>query len=315
MPVIGLGTWKSKVGEVGNAVATAIKAGYRHIDCAANYLNEHEVGDTLTQLFAEGVVKREELFITSKLNNPYHHKEHVRLALEKTLKDLNLQYLDLFLIHWPVAFVYVPYDQDRRGWAEGYDPDGCSQIDLSANGGSKIDMTVSIRETWEALEACVDAGLVKAIGVSNFSAVLIHDLLTYARIRPAVNQVELHPFLHQKPLLDFCSKRGIVVQGYSPLGSGDFKKASDPTVLTNETLVAIGAKYGKSSAQVALKWATQRGTVALPKSVNAARLAENIAIFDFELSADDIAAIDKLDNDFHFLRPNDWYQIPLFGHC
>jgi len=260
-------------------------------------------------------VKREELFLTSKLDNPYHHREHVRLALEKTLKDLNVKYLDLYLMHWPVAYLYVPYDQNRRGFHEGYDTIGLSEIDLSKNGGSVIDSTVSIRETWEALEECVKAGLVKAIGVSNFTAVLIHDLLTYAKIRPAVCQVELHPYLHQNLLIDFCNKRGIVVEAYSALGSGDFKKPNDPSVLADPELAKLGKKYGKSPAQIALKWATQRGTVALAKSVHPKRLVENLSIFDFELSADDMAVITKLDRDFHFLRPYEWYQIPLFGHC
>jgi len=300
---------------VGEAVKQAVKDGYRHLDLAANYLNEKEIGDALTELFAEGVVKREELFITSKLNNPYHHKEHVRPALEKTLLDLNLTYLDLYLIHWPVAFHYVPYDQSKRGFHEGYDPDGLKELDLSKFGGWPIDTTVSYGETWKAMEELVDAGLTKHIGVSNLTAVLLHDVLTYARIQPAVNQIELHPLLQQNALLAFCAKRNIVVQAYSPLGTSDFKKPEDPSLLSLPEIGVIAAKHNKSPAQVLLGWAVQRGTVALPKSVNPSRVVENASIFDFVLDEEDLAAIAKLDRDFHFLRPNDWHGVPLFGHC
>jgi diketogulonate reductase-like aldo/keto reductase len=312
MPTVGLGTWKSKGGVVGGAVKAAVAAGYTHIDCASNYLNEDEVGDALSEIFAEGKVKREDLFITSKLNNPYHHKEHVRPHLEKTLKDLNLEYLDLWLMHWPVAFVYTPYDPNRRGFDASYDPDGLKNVDLSANGGSKIDMTVSIRETWEAMQECVDAGLVKNIGVSNFGAGLIHDMLTYARIKPAVNQVEMHPYCAQPALVAFCARHGITITAYSPLGTGDFKGPNDPTLLEDKTLIDIAARHSKSVAQVCIRWAVQRGTVVIPKSVTPSRIAENISVYDFTLTDDDMAAINALDRNFHFLRPNDWYQIPLF---
>lgn len=305
-------TWRSGRGQVGAAVEAAIRAGYRHIDCASNYLNEDEVGDTLTRLIADGVVRREELFITGKLNNPYHHRADVRPHLEKTLKDLNLAYLDLYLMHWPVAFAYVPYDPNRRGYDADYDPDGCTKIDLTPYGGTKIDSTVSIRETWEAMEQLVDAGLVKAIGVSNFTAPLIHDLLTYARIKPAVNQVELHPFLQQPALVAYCQRLGICVSGYSPLGTNDFRKPHEPSVLADPHIAQIAAAHGKSPAQVALRWATQRNVVVLPKSVHPARIAENIAIFDFQLTPAEMGTMKTLDRNYHYLRPNDWYGIPLF---
>jgi len=313
LPLVALGTWQSKKGEVVSAIKAAIDAGYRHIDCASNYLNEDEVGDTLAELFQNKVVTREDIFITSKLNNPYHHKEHVKEHLLKTLKDLNLEYLDLWLMHWPVAFAYVPFDTNKRGFDSDYDPDGCSKIDLTPYGGSKIDKTVSIRETWQAMEEMKELGLVRAIGVSNFTAILIHDLLTYAKIKPAVNQVELHPYLQQPELVTYCQKQGIVVEGYSPLGTSNFKKPDEPSVLNDETIKKIAEKYNKSTAQVSLRWATQRNVVPLPKSVSPQRIKENISIFDFTLSDEDMKQMSTLDKNYHFLRPNDWYGIPLFS--
>jgi len=308
-----LGTWQAKKGEVGKAVAHAIeKVGYRHIDGASNYMNEDEVGDVLSDLFKRGVVKREDIFVTGKLNNPYHHKEHVRPHLLKTLKDLNLEYIDLYLVHWPVAFAYVPYDENRRGYDDDYDPNGCSKVDLSKYGGSKIDRTVSVRETWEAMEALYHEGLVKAIGVSNFSGSILHDLLTYAKVKPAVLQIELHPYLQQSELVKYVQKEGILVEAYSPLGTGAFKKENEPTVLKDETLAALAKKHGKSVAQIALRWAVQRGTVPLPKSVNEDRIKENISVFDFELSQDEMEQIAKIDKNYRFLRPQDWYGIPIF---
>lgn len=313
IPQVGLGTWQAPHGEVGNAVKTAIQNGYRHLDCASCYLNEDEIGDTLEDVFRQGTVSREELFITSKLNNPYHHKEHVRPHLEKTLLDLKLDYVDLYLMHWPVAFAYEPYDASRRGFDESYDPINCTHSQAVMNGQSKIDSTVSIRETWQAMEELVDAGLAKAIGVSNFPAILIHDLLTYARIKPAVNQVELHPYLQQPSLVRYCASLGIVVEAYSPLGAGAFKRDDEPTVLQDPILKEIAAKRGKTVAQVALRWAIQRGTVVIPKSVKEHRIRENLDVSGWALHEEDMQAIARIDLNHHYLRPRDWYGIPIFS--
>jgi len=313
IPSLGLGTWLSKNHEVGNAVKLAIKMGYRHIDCAQNYLNEMEIGDTLTELFKEGVVKREELFITSKLNNNYHHREHVEPILNKTLKDLNIEYLDLWLMHWPVAFQYVPYDHNVRGYDDKYDPDGCSQIDLKKFGGSKIDTTVTIRETWEAMEEMVKKGKVKSIGISNFTAPLIHDLLTYAKIKPTVNQVESHIYLQQPKLHSYLKSQNILFECYSPLGAGTFKKNDEPSVLKDEHIEKLAEKHKKSPAQICLRFQIQRGCVVIPKSVNEKRLKENSELFDFQLSEGEMKEISKLDRNYRFLDPSEWYNIPLFG--
>jgi diketogulonate reductase-like aldo/keto reductase len=252
MPLIGLGTWRVDPKDIPFSVKTAIKEGYRHIDCAAVYLNEKQVGISLQEALKENNLKREDVFITSKLWNTYHKKEHVRKACEKTLKDLQLQYLDLYLIHWPIAFEPVSDELNSSS----------DIMKRDENGKAKL-AKVSIQETWRAMEQLVDDGLVKSIGVSNFTIPLLHDLLSYARIKPAVNQVEYHPYYQQTTLLDYCRKEGVVLQGYSILGAGD--KAAP---LFDETIKSIASKKKKSPAQVILRWAIQKGIVVLPKVSN-----------------------------------------------
>jgi len=326
--MIGLGTFAgtrktciTPRGVVGKSIEEAIEIhGYRQLDCAQNYLNEDEIGDAVANVLARGKVTRNELFVTSKLNNPYHHREHVLPALQKTLLDLRMDYVDLFLIHWPVAFAYVPYDPKVRGFPMSYEPDDCSNVDLRTQpwvGGSrathpKVDMTVSIRETWEAMEMCVSAGLAKAIGVANFTVPLLHDLLTYAKIVPAVNQVETHPYGQQAGMLQFCKAQGIQLQAYSPLGYGEFKKDTERTVLTEPVIGEIARRIGKSPAQVVLRWHAQRGVCAIPKTIRENELRENLGIFQFTLSEKDMAAITSLDTNFHYLRPRDWFGLPLW---
>lgn len=326
--MLGLGTFAgtrktrvTPVGVVGKAVEDAIeKHGYRLLDCAQNYLNEDEIGDAVKNVLKRGSVKRSDLFITSKLNNPYHHREHVLPALKKTLLDLDTPYVDLYLMHWPVAFAYVPFDPAVRGFPMSYEPDDCSNVDLATQpwvGGPrathpKVDMTVSIRETWEAMEALVQTGLVRAIGVANFTVPLLHDLLTYAKIVPAVNQIETHPFGQQAGMNQFCRAQGIVHQAYSPLGYGEFKKNTERTVLTDPTIKGIASRVGRSPAQVVLRWHLQRGVSAIPKTINDKEMKENAALHDFSLTDADMHAIEALDQNYHYLRPRDWFGLPLW---
>ena len=202
MPRVGLGTMSLAPSECLSSINDAIMMGYRLIDCAPVYFNEKEIGDAFRQLS----VPRTDIFITSKLASPFHRKEHVEPALRKTLNDLSVGYLDLYLMHWPVAFKPVPIDPNERGFRD-------ESIDDSHN-GKNIDPNVSIRETWQAMETLVDKGLVKHIGVANFPAILLHDLLSYSRIKPAVNQIEIHPYNQQSKLVSYCQARNITVQAY-----------------------------------------------------------------------------------------------------
>jgi len=307
LPRIGLGTWQANPGEVGKAVTHAVEnCGYRHIDCASVYLNEDEIGDSFKDLFDRGVVKREELFITSKIYNPYHRREHVRDMCLKSLKDLNLKYLDLYLIHWPIAYKFVPYDKEKRGFDKGYDPN----IGNTPS-ADKFD-SVPISETWGAMEALVEEGLVKAIGVSNFTCALVQDLLTYCKIKPALNQMENHPFLQQTPLVKYCQNNGLTVGAFSTLGTPGFAGENKPSILADPTICEIAQKHNRNTAQIALRWQIQRGNVAIVKSVTPARIESNIQIFDFELDKEDMDKIASIDRKYRFMTPESWYDIPIF---
>lgn len=291
VPMLGLGTWKSAPGEVYEAVQQALRLGYRHIDCAAIYGNEEEIGRALWAAMEAGEVRREELFITSKLWNNAHLRQDVRPALEKSLEDLQLDYLDLYLIHWPVVFkpgIVLPEND------EGY-------LSLS---------DVPIAETWSAMEDCVDEGLVRHIGVSNFSARKLGELLEQSRIKPEMNQVEMHPLLRQQGLKDFCDAQGVAITAYSPLGSRDrpaaFKEDLEPDLMLADVIRSIAGKLDIAPAQVLLAWAINRGTCAIPKSVNPQRLKQNLAAADIVLEPGDLRQIDSLDRHFRFISGGRW---------
>ena len=302
---IGLGTLDIPRDSMSRVIRQAVEIGYRRIDCAPVYFNEDAVGDALAESIQDGLVQRSDLYLVSKLASPFHRKEHVELALRKTLNDLRIDYLDLYLIHWPVAFQYVPIDPAVRGY-----PD--EAIDDSGD-GLRIDPTVSIHETWQAMEALVDKGLVREIGVSNFPVSLLHELLARSRITPAVNQCEGHPYLQQPHLLKYCQARGVHYQAYSPLGTPGYKEEGEPAVLEDPVLQNIGRRHNNASAaQVCLAWALQRGTSGVAKTVTEQRLRENLAAAQIELTDEEMQEIAQLDRNHRFFRPQDWWpEMPV----
>lgn len=298
MPAVGLGFWKVEPNRAANTVCGAIRCGYRHLDCACDYGNEAEVGAGLKQLLKSGACKREELWVTSKLWNTYHSTEHVRPALERSLRDLQLDFVDLYLIHFPIALQYVPFEKRYPpGWF--YEPQAAQPHMQPAR--------VPLSETWRAMEGLVHAGLVRNIGVCNFNISLLRDLLSYAQIAPAVLQVELHPFLAQEKLLRFCREQGIVNTAFSPLGAASYFSLgmadSHESVLDQPVVREAASRQGKTPAQVVLRWAVQRGTAVIPKTTRPERLRENLALFEFELSPAEMKAITALDRNRRFNDP------------
>ncbi|WP_152392835.1 aldo/keto reductase [Paenibacillus guangzhouensis] len=258
MPGFGLGVFKVEEGpELVNAVKVAIKHGYRSIDTAAIYGNEEGVGQGIREGLQEAGISREEVFVTSKVWNADLGYESTIAAYETSLKKLGLEYLDLYLIHWPVEGKY--------------------------------------KEAWRALETLYKEGRVKAIGVSNFQIHHLENIMKDAEIKPVINQVECHPRLTQKELQAFCEQHGIQLEAWSPLMQGE--------LLDNEVLTTIAAKYNKSVAQVILRWDIQNGIITIPKSTKEHRIVENAAIFDFELTKEDMKRIDEL-NQNHRVGPD-----------
>ena len=298
MPAVGLGLWKIDRPDTAGAVKSAIEVGYRHLDAAADYGNEKETGEGIAAAIKAGDVTRDELWVTSKLWNTYHRKEHVRPACEKSLSDLGLDYLDLYLVHFPISLRYVPIEE-RYPPEWFYDP-------TAANPVMEID-PVPLYETWAGMEELVRAGLVKQIGVCNYTSGLLSDLMAYSEIKPAMLQIESHPFLTQEALIRLAHDYGIAVTAFSPLGALSYVQldmATDAdTVLTAAPVVAAAERVGRTPAQVVLRWGVQRGTSVIPKTTKPERLKENLALDDFELTADEMDAISALNQDRRFNDP------------
>jgi D-xylose reductase len=307
-PAVGFGLWKVENSICAQMVRSAIEVGYRHLDSASDYGNEAQSGEGIDSAIRGGLVKRDELWITSKLWNTNHRAAHVRPALERTMKDLRVDYLDLYLIHFPICLKYVdPTLRYPAGWFN--DPS-------AANPKMEIDL-VPIHETWGAMEELVKKGLVKNIGVSNFNISLIRDLLSYASIRPAVLQVESHPYLVQPKLLKFCKGEKIEFTAFSPLGAPSYvplgmAKESD-SVLEQPVVRKIATRLGKTPAQVVLAWGINRGTSVIPKSSRVERLKENLASQSIQLTDADIQAISALDRNQRFNDPGVFCEAAFNG--
>jgi diketogulonate reductase-like aldo/keto reductase len=307
MPILGLGTWKAPKDQTIISVKEAIKAGYRMIDTANDYDNEDAVGAAIAECIAEGIVKREELFIQSKLWNTNHRKEHVKADLLATLEDLKLTYVDSFVIHWPQAVPSTGKNASVRKNGAGPGPAAENPMfPLDNEGYYCTDKGSHYVETWHAMEDLVDEGLVKSIGVSNFNLTQLREVLGCVKKHPvSVLQNECHPYLQNKDLLDYCKSANVQLQGYSPLGSRDRPWAKEGSItsgaprsgcelLEDPVIKTMCAKYNKSPAQIVLRWHIQRGVSVVPKSVNPVRLRENIDIFDFTLSPEDMTQFDVL---------------------
>ncbi|XP_078524335.1 aldo-keto reductase family 1 member C1-like [Lissotriton helveticus] len=301
IPVLGLGTYAPEdvpKGQTKAGVKAAIEAGFRHIDGAYLYQNEDEVGEAIREKIADGTVKREEIFYTGKLWSTFHPTELVRQGLQASLKALQLDYIDLFLIHCP--FSLKP---------------GESIIPMDENGKCIYDY-VDLRATWEAMEACKDAGLVKSIGVSNFNRRQLGLILNKPglKYKPVCNQVECHVYLNQWKMREFCKSKNIVLVAYQVLGSSRDKwiDQTTPVLLDDPVLLKIGVKYKTSSAQIAIRYILQKDIVVLAKSFNPEHIKQNIQVFEFQLAPEDMEAIDGLNIDKRYLPMKEHADSPEF---
>ena len=258
IPILGFGTYKIEDDATAlNSVREAIKAGYRHIDTASFYKNEENVGNGIREGLKHTGLRRKDIFVTTKVWNTEQGYENTLNAFSNSLQRLNMDYVDLYLIHWPVTKDYADTWQIR------------------------------IKETWKAMEKLYSEGKIKAIGVSNFLVHHLEELMSACEIKPMVNQIEFHPGHNQKETVEFCKKHGIVVEAWSPLGRG--------VILENEFLLEIAKRYNKTIAQICIRWIIQQDIVALPKSVTRERIKSNFEVFDFELSQEDMDKITNME--------------------
>lgn len=285
LPLIGYGT-SSVVSR--KAIKTALKAGYRFIDTAALYGNEEEVGEALRECISDGLVSRADLCVCTKLWNTRHKRKSVVEACRESLAKLKLDYIDLYLIHWPVAYI-----------EHGNDP--INPVDSST--GKLVYSDTHYTETWLGMEDCRDLGLVRSIGLSNFNHKMCDQILSMPNLRhkPSVNQVECHPYLSQQRLLDYSNKVGIVLNAYCPLGSPNSCASPDqPVLLEDPMIVELARKHNKTPAQIVVRFQVQRNISAIPKSGRSDRIHENINVLDFELTETEMSQLLALNRDLRY---------------
>ena len=303
IPSIGFGLWKIANENCANVVYEAVKQGYRHFDSASDYGNENEVGMGLKRAMEDGLCTREELWITSKLWNTFHHPDHVPAALQRSLEDLQLDYLDLYLIHFPIALEFVPFE-------ERYPPEWFYAPE-EINPQMKL-ARVPLADTWKAMENLKIKEIVKNIGVCNYSTGLLHDLMNYCQTPPDLLQIESHPYLCQENLIRLAKQYGLKVTAFSPLGSLSYVELEmaeqNESILDQEIVRVISKRLGCSPAQTVLRWGIQRGNSVVAKSVNVNRMAENLASSLIELTDEDMMAITNLDRGRRFNDPGNFCE-------
>ncbi|KAG9235729.1 NADP-dependent oxidoreductase domain-containing protein [Amylocarpus encephaloides] len=306
MPLVGFGLWKVDQLTTADTVYAAIQIGYRLFDGAYDYANEKEAGEGIQRAIKDGLVKREDIFVTTKLWNNYHKKEYVAEMGKSQNETWGLGYIDLYLIHFPVALEYIePSKLQYPGW---WMDEAHEKVTI---------VKVSMIETWRAMEKLVDEGIVRSIGVSNFSTQLLYDVISYARHPISSLQIEHHPYLTQPQLIAMAQEEGIVITGYSTFGPQSFlelppafkERAKDVTMLfDHEVIKNIASKYNKEAGQVLLRWATQRNIAVIPKSNNKGRLQQNLKVNDFSMTVEELAEISTLDQGLRFNDPGFYLQ-------
>ncbi|PAV22092.1 Aldo keto reductase [Pyrrhoderma noxium] len=296
MPVVGFGLWKVTKSSCADTVYNAIKAGYRLLDGAGDYGNEKEAGEGVARAIKDGLVKREDLFITSKLWNTFHAHDHAKALAKHQLQLWGIDYFDLFLVHFPIALEYV--DPNHRYPPEWWGDD--KKVHLQKT---------PFQETWKAMEEFIDEGLAKNIGVSNIQGSLILDILNYAKYEPQVLQIEHHPYLTQEPLINLCKTLGIAVTAYSSFGPQSYLELGLNKgvvgLLEHDVVASLSKTHQKTPAQILLRWATQRGIAVIPKTNNAERLKSNLACVNFDLTETELKQLSSLNIGLRLNDPAD----------